>query len=205
LIYFFLGAFSVVSERVSIGNNVKIHHNVHIGSDVTIGDNTIIYSGANIADDSVIGANCIIHSNAVIGADGFGFSPNKDRSYSKIPQTGNVIIEDDVEVGAGTTIDRATLGSTIIRKGVKLDDGIAHVETFEHTGGEGANQWFRIILKEGRNREIRRLIESQNLKVSRLIRTRYGPLNLPSHLKRGQFMEIEKKNLEKIFKMLGMS
>ena len=92
-----------------------------------------------------------------------------------------------------------------IRKGVKLDDGIAHVDTFEHTGGEGANQWFRIILKEGRNREIRRLVESQNLKVSRLIRTRYGPLNLPSHLKRGQFMEIEKKNLEKIFKMLGMS
>lgn len=92
-----------------------------------------------------------------------------------------------------------------IRKGVKLDDGIAHVDTFEHTGGEGANQWYRIILKEGRNREIRRLVESQNLKVSRLIRTRYGPLNLPSHLKRGQFMEIEKKNLEKIFKMLGMS
>jgi 23S rRNA pseudouridine2605 synthase len=92
-----------------------------------------------------------------------------------------------------------------IRKGVKLDDGIAHVETFEYTGGEGANQWFRIILKEGRNREIRRLVESQNLKVSRLIRTRYGPLNLPSHLKRGQFMELEKKNIEKIFKMLGMS
>lgn len=133
---FFLGAFSVVSERVNIGNNVKIHHNVHIGSDVTIGDNTIIYSGANIADDSVIGANCIIHSNAVIGADGFGFSPNKDRSYSKIPQTGNVIIEDDVEVGAGTTIDRATLGSTIIRKGVKLDNliQIAHnVEIGAHT------------------------------------------------------------------------
>lgn len=133
---FFLGAFSVVNERVSIGNNVKIYHNVHIGSDVTIGDNTIIYSGAIIADDTVIGANCIIHSNAVIGADGFGFSPNKDRSYSKIPQTGNVIIEDDVEIGAGTTIDRATLGSTIIRKGVKLDNliQIAHnVEIGAHT------------------------------------------------------------------------
>lgn len=133
---FFLGAFSVISNHVSIGNNVKIYHNVHIGSHVTIGDNTIIYSGANIADDTVIGANCIIHSNAVIGADGFGFSPNKDRSYSKIPQTGNVIIEDDVEVGAGTTIDRATLGSTIIRQGVKLDNliQIAHnVEIGAHT------------------------------------------------------------------------
>lgn len=133
---FFLGAFSVLSERVNIGDNVKIHHNVHIGADVSIGDNTIIYSGANIADDTIIGANCIIHSNAVIGADGFGFSPNKDGSYSKIPQTGNVVIEDDVEVGSNTTIDRATLGSTIIRKGVKLDNlvQIAHnVEIGSHT------------------------------------------------------------------------
>ena len=92
-----------------------------------------------------------------------------------------------------------------IRKGVRLEDGIAHVETFEHTGGEGANQWFKIILKEGRNREIRRLVESQNLKVSRLIRTRYGPLNLPSHLKRGQYMELEKKNLDKILELFGMN
>ena len=109
---------------------------VYIGNDVTIGDGSVIHPGVRIYSGSVIGADCIIHSNAVIGADGFGFAPSADGSYKKIPQTGNVIIEDNVEIGAGTTIDRATMGSTIIRRGVKLDNliQIAHnVEIGENT------------------------------------------------------------------------
>ena len=132
----YLGAFSYVAENVKIGNNVKIFSNVHISENVTIGDNCVIYSGAKIMSESVIGNNVIINSGCVIGADGFGFSPNDDGSYSKVPQIGNVIIEDYVDIGALTTIDRATLGSTIIRKGVKLDNQIqvAHnVEIGENT------------------------------------------------------------------------
>ncbi|SCY02888.1 UDP-3-O-[3-hydroxymyristoyl] glucosamine N-acyltransferase [Nonlabens sp. Hel1_33_55] len=132
----YLGAFSYVAENVKIGNNVKIFSNVHISENVTIGDNCVIYSGAKIMSESVIGNHVIINSGCVIGADGFGFSPNDDGSYSKVPQIGNVIIEDYVDIGALTTIDRATLGSTIIRKGVKLDNQIqvAHnVEIGENT------------------------------------------------------------------------
>ena len=106
--------------------------------------------------------------------------------------------------GAGALIGGALLGPLGAAAGAAIQRR-RNKKKAAAAGGEGANQWFRIILKEGRNREIRRLVESQNLKVSRLIRTRYGPLNLPSHLKRGQFMELEKKNLEKIFKLLGMS
>jgi UDP-3-O-[3-hydroxymyristoyl] glucosamine N-acyltransferase len=132
----YIGAFVVVADNVKIGNNVKIFGNVTIGENSVIGDNTIIFSGANIYYDSVIGNNCIIHSGAVIGSDGFGFAPKEDGSYHKIPQLGNVLIEDDVEIGANTCIDRATIGSTIIRKGVKLDDlvMVAHnVEIGENT------------------------------------------------------------------------
>lgn len=132
----YLGAFSYINASCVIGNNVKIYPQVFIGENVTIGDNTIIFSGAKIHSDSIIGSDCIIHSNAIIGADGFGFSPTSEGNYTKVPQTGNVIIEDHVEIGAGTTIDRATLGSTIIRRGVKLDNliQIAHnVEVGEHT------------------------------------------------------------------------
>ena len=125
-IYF--GAFAYLGKNSAIGNNVKIYPQVFVGSNVTIGDNTIIYAGAKIYDDSVIGASCVIHSGAVIGADGFGFAPNPDGSFKKIPQVGNVILEDNVEVGANTTIDCSTMGSTIIHKGVKLDNliQIAH-------------------------------------------------------------------------------
>ena len=132
----YIGPYSVVHANAKIGDNVKIHDHVIIESDVMIGDNTTIFSGTKILSHSEIGANCIFHSNVVIGSDGFGFSPKADGSYEKIPQTGSVLIEDDVEIGANTTIDRATLGKTIIRKGVKLDNliQIAHnVEIGSHT------------------------------------------------------------------------
>jgi len=133
---FYMGAFAYLGNNVKIGNGVKVHPNVYIGDNVTIADNVVVLAGAKIHSESIIGNNCVIHSGAIIGADGFGFSPNKNGTFKKIPQTGNVILEDDVDVGAGTTIDRATLGSTILRKGVKLDNQIqiAHnVEIGEHT------------------------------------------------------------------------
>lgn len=119
-----------------IGRGTKIYPMVYIGPHCKIGKNCIIYPGVKIYHDCIIGNNCIIHANAVIGADGFGFAPCPDGSYEKIPQTGNVVIEDDVEIGANTTVDRSTMGSTIIHKGVKLDNlcQIAHnVEVGENT------------------------------------------------------------------------
>jgi UDP-3-O-[3-hydroxymyristoyl] glucosamine N-acyltransferase len=132
----YLGAFSYVGENVSIGENTKIYPNVYIGDNVKIGNNVIVFAGSKIYSDTQIGNNCTIHSGAIVGADGFGFTPNEEGEYVKVPQTGNVIIEDNVDIGAGTTIDRATLGSTIIKKGVKLDNQIqiAHnVEIGENT------------------------------------------------------------------------
>jgi UDP-3-O-[3-hydroxymyristoyl] glucosamine N-acyltransferase len=120
----YVGAFSYVGENVVIGNNVKIYPNSYLGDNVSIGDNVVIFSGAKIYSETVIGKNCVINSGAIIGADGFGFAPDDNGEYQKVPQTGNVILEDDVDIGAGTTIDRATLGSTIIRNGVKLDNQI---------------------------------------------------------------------------------
>jgi len=120
----YFGAFTYIGENVKIGNNVKIYSNSYIGDNVKIGDNTQISSGVRIYHDCLIGNNCNIEANTVIGADGFGFAPNETGKYSKIPQIGNVVIEDYVDVGACTTIDRATLGSTIIKKGVKLDNQI---------------------------------------------------------------------------------
>jgi UDP-3-O-[3-hydroxymyristoyl] glucosamine N-acyltransferase len=118
----YIGAFSYVAENVVIGKNVKIYPHVYIGENVVIGDNCTFYSGVKIYSETEIGHNCMIHANSVIGSDGFGFVPDEKMNYAKIPQIGNVIIEDDVEIGAGCTIDRATLGHTIIRKGVKLDN-----------------------------------------------------------------------------------
>ncbi|AJR04272.1 UDP-3-O-(3-hydroxymyristoyl)glucosamine N-acyltransferase [Siansivirga zeaxanthinifaciens] len=120
----YLGAFSYISDNVIIGNNVKIFPNVFIGDNTVIGDNTIVFAGAKIYSDTIIGKDCVINSGAIIGADGFGYAPNETGGYSKIPQTGNVIIENNVDIGAATTIDRATLGSTIIRNGAKLDNQI---------------------------------------------------------------------------------
>lgn len=132
----YLGAFAYIGDNVKIGENVKIYPNSYIGDNVSIGDNTTIFAGTKLYSETQIGSNCIIHAGVVIGADGFGFAPNEQGSYNKVPQIGNVIVEDNVEVGAGSTIDRATLGSTIIRKGVKLDNQIqiAHnVQVDENT------------------------------------------------------------------------
>jgi UDP-3-O-[3-hydroxymyristoyl] glucosamine N-acyltransferase len=132
----YLGSFSYIGNNVVIGDNVKIYPNTFIGDNVIIGDNSIFFSGVKVYSESVIGKNCMLHSGTIIGSDGFGFAPTEDGTYKKVPQIGNVILEDDVEIGACTTIDRATLGSTIIRKGVKLDNHIqiAHnVEIGENT------------------------------------------------------------------------
>ena len=110
----YVGAFAYIGENVEIGKNVKIFPNAYVGDNVKLGDNTVIFSGGKVYSDCIIGENCVINSGAIIGADGFGFAPSKDGGYSKIPQIGNVILEDYVDVGAGTTIDRATMGSTII-------------------------------------------------------------------------------------------
>ncbi|HPS95911.1 MAG: UDP-3-O-(3-hydroxymyristoyl)glucosamine N-acyltransferase [Bacteroidales bacterium] len=132
----FVGAGAYIGKKSAIGAGAQIHPQVFIGDNVSVGENSILFPGVKIYNGCVIGANCIIHSNVVIGSDGFGFAPAPDGSYKKIPQTGNVVIEDDVEIGANTTIDRATMGSTVIRKGVKLDNliQIAHnVEIGENT------------------------------------------------------------------------
>lgn len=120
----YIGAFAYIGENVTIGNNVKIYPNCYIGDNVTIGDNCTLFSGVKIYSESSIGNGCKIHSGAIIGSDGFGFAPNEKGEFQAVPQTGNVIIEDNVDIGSATTIDRATLGSTIIRKGVKLDNQI---------------------------------------------------------------------------------
>jgi UDP-3-O-[3-hydroxymyristoyl] glucosamine N-acyltransferase len=132
----YVGAFAYIGHNARIGKNVKIYPQVYLGDNVEIGDNTSLFAGVKVYSDCIIGKDCTLHTGTVIGADGFGFMPNSDNEYKKIAQIGNVIIEDHVEIGANTTIDRATLGSTIIRKGVKLDNliQIAHnVEIGENT------------------------------------------------------------------------
>ena len=132
----YLGNFCHVGRRTVVGDYTRIYENVYIGDDVKIGSRCIIYPGVRIYPGMVIGNNVIIHSNAVIGADGFGFAPLEDGTYKKIEHTGNVIISDDVEIGANTTIDKSQIGSTIIGKGVKIDNlcQIAHnVEIGENT------------------------------------------------------------------------
>ncbi len=133
----YVGAFAYIGQNVSIGNHVKIYPHVYIGDNCKIGNNTTLFSGVKIYHDCVIGMNCTIHASTVVGSDGFGFAPNNEgHVFTKVPQIGNVIIEDDVEIGSNSSIDRATLGSTILRKGVKLDNlvQIAHnVEIGENT------------------------------------------------------------------------
>src|SRR5690554_5030211 len=132
----YIGPGVVVETGAKIGDNAKIYPQSFIGNNVKIGKNTIIHPGVLILSDCVIGDDCVIHAGVVIGGDGFGFSPNSENNYKKVAQIGNVVIEDSVEIGANTTIDRATLGSTIIRKGVKIDNliQIAHnVEIGENT------------------------------------------------------------------------
>ena len=132
----YIGSFTTIGKDSKISDNCIIENQVFIGNNVEIGEGTRIYPGVKILDDTKIGKNCIIHSSCSIGSDGFGFAQNDDGSYKKIPQTGNVIIGDNVEIGSNSTIDRATLGSTVIHKGVKLDNQIqiAHnVEIGENT------------------------------------------------------------------------
>ncbi len=131
-----IGPFSIISAGARIGNHVWIHEQVFIGPGVTIGDHSVLFPGVRILKECEIGQYCTVQSNAVIGADGFGFAPQPDGSYKKIQHLGNVVLEDNVEIGANTTIDRATLGSTIIRRGVKLDNLIQvghNVEIGENT------------------------------------------------------------------------
>lgn len=124
----FVAAFAYISNNAKIGHNVKLYAGVFIGENVVIEDNCILHAGVKIYHDCIVGKNVVIHAGTVIGGDGFGFAPQADGTYKKVPQIGNVVIEDFVEIGANTTIDRATIGSTIIRKGVKLDNliQIAH-------------------------------------------------------------------------------
>jgi UDP-3-O-[3-hydroxymyristoyl] glucosamine N-acyltransferase len=132
----YIGPLAFIGENAEIGDNSKIYPQTYVGDNVKVGTDTTLFAGVKVYSDNVIGSRCIIHSGVVIGADGFGFAPQTDTNYMKIAQIGNVIIEDNVEIGANTTIDRATLGSTILRKGVKLDNliQIAHnVEVGENT------------------------------------------------------------------------
>lgn len=131
-----IGNMTFIGKNVRIGSHCDIYPQVYLGDGVTVGDGCIIYPGVRIYHDCKIGNGCILHSNSVVGADGFGFASLQDGSYEKIPQTGNVVIEDDVEVGANSCIDRSTMGSTIIHKGVKIDNlcQIAHnVEVGQNT------------------------------------------------------------------------
>ena len=132
----YVGAFAYIGRNVRLGAGVQIYPNVYIGDNVTIGDNTILYAGVKIYAHCQIGAQCILHAGVVIGSDGFGFEPDAQGVNQKIPQIGNVIIEDDVEIGANTTVDRAMMGSTIVRRNAKIDNlvQIAHnVEVGEST------------------------------------------------------------------------
>ena len=132
----YIGELAYIGDNVTIGDNTKIFPHVFLGDNVQVGENTTLFAGVIIYSDNLIGSNCTIHGGAVIGADGFGFAPQQDKNYKKVAQIGNVVIEDDVEIGSNTTIDRATLGSTILRRGVKLDNliQVAHnVEIGENT------------------------------------------------------------------------
>ena len=132
----YVGAFTYIGKNAVIGDNVKLYPNVYIGDYAVVGNDSTLYPGVKVYHECIIGKNCILQASVVIGGDGFGFQPNSENNYNKIPHIGNVILEDYVEIGANTTIDRATLGSTLIKKGVKLDNLIQighNVEIGENT------------------------------------------------------------------------
>ncbi|MFI5150180.1 MAG: UDP-3-O-(3-hydroxymyristoyl)glucosamine N-acyltransferase [Bacteroidia bacterium] len=136
----YIGAFAYIGQHVRIGNRVRIYPHCYVGDNAVIGDDTVLFSGVKVYNDCKLGMHCTVHSSTVIGSDGFGFAMSADNNYRKVPQIGNVIIEDHVEIGSNTSIDRATMGSTILRKGVKLDNliQIAHnVEVGENTALAG--------------------------------------------------------------------
>lgn len=170
----YIGEFVSIGENVSIGQDVMIYPNCVIGDDSVIDDHTILYPGVKVYRDTRIGRNCTIHSGAVIGSDGFGFAPQSGNIFKKIKQVGNVIIEDDVEIGSNTTIDRATLGSTIIRKGAKLDNliQVAHnVEIGENTviaaqtGIAGSTKIGRNCMIAGQVGIVGHLVIGDNVKI----------------------------------------
>jgi UDP-3-O-[3-hydroxymyristoyl] glucosamine N-acyltransferase len=152
----YIGAFAYIGRNVRIGNGVKIYPQVYLGENVVIGDGSVLYAGVKVYDDCIIGSGCVLHSGVVIGSDGFGFAPCEDGTYRKIAQIGNVVVGDDVEIGANTTVDCGTLGSTFIRNGVKLDNliQIAHnVEIGDNTV-IAAQTGFAGSTKVGRNCKI---------------------------------------------------
>jgi UDP-3-O-[3-hydroxymyristoyl] glucosamine N-acyltransferase len=171
----FVAAFAYIGENVQTGNNVKIFPNAVLGENVIIGNNVTIHAGVIIYSDCVLGNNITIHAGSIIGSDGFGFAPKEDGSYQKIPQLGNVIIEDDVEIGSNTTIDRATIGSTIIKKGVKIDNliQIAHnVEIGENTviaaqvGISGSTKIGKGVMMGGQSGTIGHVIIADGIKIA---------------------------------------
>jgi len=171
----FVAAFAYISENVKTGSNVKIFPNAVIGENVSIGNNVTLHAGVIIYSDCVLGNNITIHSGSIIGSDGFGFAPKADGSYQKIPQLGNVIIEDEVEIGSNTTIDRATIGSTIIKKGVKIDNliQIAHnVEIGENTviaaqvGISGSTKIGKGVMMGGQSGTIGHLTIADGIKIA---------------------------------------
>jgi UDP-3-O-[3-hydroxymyristoyl] glucosamine N-acyltransferase len=171
----FVAAFAYIGENVQTGNNVKIFPSAVIGENVSIGNNVTIHAGVIIYSDCVLGNNITIHAGSIIGSDGFGFAPNADGSYQKIPQLGNVIIEDDVEIGSNTTIDRATIGSTIIKKGVKIDNliQIAHnVEIGENTviaaqvGISGSTKIGKGVMMGGQSGTIGHIVIADGIKIA---------------------------------------
>jgi UDP-3-O-[3-hydroxymyristoyl] glucosamine N-acyltransferase len=149
----FIGAFAYIGNNVIIGNNVKLYPHVYLGDNVIIGDDSILYPGVKIHHDCVIGKTVSIHAGSVIGGDGFGFAPQDDGSFKKVPQIGNVVVEDNVEIGANTTIDRATIGSTIIKAGAKLDNliQIAHNVEIGHNTVIAAQSGISGSTKIGKN------------------------------------------------------
>ena len=171
----FVAAFAYIGENVKTGKHVKIFPNAVLGENVIIGNNVTIHAGVIIYSDCILGNNITIHSGSIIGSDGFGFAPNEDGSYQKIPQLGNVIIEDDVEIGSNTTIDRATIGSTIIKKGVKIDNliQIAHnVEIGENTviaaqvGISGSTKIGKGVMMGGQSGTIGHIVIADGIKIA---------------------------------------
>jgi UDP-3-O-[3-hydroxymyristoyl] glucosamine N-acyltransferase len=171
----FIAAFAYIGENVKTGNKVKIFPGAVISENVSIGNNVTIHAGVIIYSDCVLGNNITIHSGSIIGSDGFGFAPNADGSYQKIPQLGNVIIEDDVEIGSNTTIDRATIGSTLIKKGVKIDNliQIAHnVEIGENTviaaqvGISGSTKIGKGVMMGGQSGTIGHIVIADGIKIA---------------------------------------
>ncbi len=171
----YVGAFAYIGEKAVIGDNVKIYPNTYIGNNVTIGDHTIVHPSVSIYHNCVIGKNVIIHAGTVIGGDGFGFAPQENGSFAKVPQIGNVIVEDNVEIGSNASIDRATIGSTVIRSGAKLDNliQVAHnVEVGNNTviaaqaGVSGSTKLGKNVMIGGQAGIVGHLVIADGVKIN---------------------------------------